>query len=239
MTDRGILYSAPMVLAKLAGRKTQTRRLFNPRGFEFYTHPISGDRYNQYRPYRDGTWDESRISGSGPMKAFGWGEELYAYLPYAPGDRLWIKEAIGITEGRGIQYLADGTPADGQWIWKRDRLPSMFMRRRLSRMTDIIEEVRVQRLQDITEEDAKAEGAIAVPYGVPPGHEERDAWHHGQKIDPPDQTSIAFAFETAVDSYRHLWDQLNDKEGRRWSDNPWIVAYTFRTIPINIDQIAP
>lgn len=224
MTDRPILFSAPMVRAILEGRKTQTRRIFKPRGFDFYTHPISGDRYDEYQPYRDGTWDESRIIGSGSMAAFGWGEGLYSYLPCYPGDRLWVKETWRSTPAyddlapskmggdEPLNYLAD----DGYFNWAeadggkhgKTRV-SIHMPRWASRLTLTVTDVRVERLQDISEADAVAEG-------IPADYLEHIHGPHG---------------------FRDLWDSINGKrEGASWEANPWVVAISFDAEQRNIDQ---
>jgi hypothetical protein len=259
MTDRPIIFSAPMVRALIAGRKTQTRRLFKPRGFEFYTHPISGDRYNQYHPYRDGTWDDSRLTGSGPMRAFGWGEGLYAYLRYASGDRLYVRESWRVSpeacegwhpdEMRGwIDYQAGGSlevvapsfdavekatfltteSLDWDFIPSRWR-PSIHMPRWASRLTLIVEAVKVERLQEISEADAIAEGLTHYIFAGPPGlHSFCWHWLHGQ--DEED------TYTSAVAAYRALWSTLHTKPGDRWEDNPWVVAPTFSVAHANIDK---
>lgn len=217
MADRPILFSAPMVRALLDGRKTQTRRPFKPRGFEFYTHPTSGDRYNEYRPYRDGTWDGSRIVGSGPMQAFGWGEGLYSYLPYAPGDRLYVRETwrtlqkvdclkpkLLMDDVDKIDYRADGYPRNPLWAWGKNRV-AIHMPRWASRLTLTVTDVRVERLNDCSEVDAIQEGV----------------------------TLVEESYEDPVEAYAALWDSINGAGA--WEANPWIVAITFTVEQRNID----
>jgi hypothetical protein len=241
MADRPILFSAPMVRALLEGRKTQTRRLFKPRGFKFYTHPVSGDRYDEYRPYRDGSWDESRISGSGPMRAFGWGESLYAYIQHAPRDHLWVREAwrssgsVDSSPPRDIPasalviYEADGTSSTLAGKLR----PSMFMPRWASRITLEVTDVKVERLQDISEGDAKAEGAkIHIPSksSVSGSTIPSDSFYFDE-----DESGRLYEGRTARDAYEILWGKINGWAS--WDANPWVVAYTFRPILANIDQI--
>lgn len=235
MADRPILFSGPMIRALHAGHKTQTRRLFKPRGFEFYTHPVSGDRYNEYRPYRDGTWDESRISGGGPMRPFGWGESLYAYLSHAPGDRLYVREhwrthamfddiAPRDLQARSIHYCADGEINSGK------HRQAMHMPRWASRLTLTVTDVRVERLQDISDEDAVAEGAHGIWDGTP--------------FTPDPTATNKFTVDigggnlsapTAVGVYRMLWEWINGDGS--WDANPWVVAYSFSVERQNIDLI--
>lgn len=236
MTDRHILFSASMVRALLGGTKTQTRRMFKPRGFEFYTHPVSGDRYNEYRPCRDGTWDESRISGSGTMRAFGWGESLYAYLPHAPGDRLWVKETwrpfpidlapwdieVAYAADGERRIIKDGEFGDNDWTMpkaaKRGNVSPLFMPRWASRLTLAVTDVRVERLQDISHDDAIADGVE----GTIPLAAGRDIDIDGQYWPGGPQRM-----------YRELWNHINGPGA--WEANPWVVAYTFTVHRGNID----
>ncbi len=241
MTDRPILFSAPMVRALLAGRKTQTRRVLGKTG-----------HCNIFEP---GVWSDGYVldPGNADWRA--------RDTPFAVGDRLWVKETWRLSpeacEGwhpdhmRGwIDYQAGGSSEqtapsfeaveraaflkgeDRDWDFLPSRYrPSIHMPRWASRITLLVTDVRVERLQDCSEADAIAEGAISVPYGVPPGHPEREAWHHGQPMEPPND-----AFETALASYRHLWNSINGTGA--WEANPWVVAVTFEVVRGNIDQVA-
>ena len=231
MTDCPILFSSPMVRALLNGRKTQTRRVFKPRGFEFYTHPVSGDRFNQYRPYRDGSWDESRISSSGSMEPFGWGEHLYAYLPFAPGDRLWVRETLRASSNdqgsRWYGYAVDGTDVWplAEWTKARDNIVSIHMPRWASRLTLLVTDVRVQRLQEISEEDAVAEGCFK---GKATGRVFESVT--AMRLGGAEWSSARYWFAD-------LWDSLNAERGHAWDTNPWVVAVTFTVHHGNIDAM--
>jgi hypothetical protein len=135
--ERPILFSAQMVLAILAGRKTQTRRIMK-------------------LPLKDPDFG-CELSGSETTI-----ESAQRLCPYGkPGDQLWVKEALQASDGDGspIQYQADGYIDFGSnWVWKRLRLPSMFCPRGMSRIKLEITSVRVQKLQDISERDCCAEG---------------------------------------------------------------------------------
>ena len=200
MPDRPILFSAPMVTALLSGRKFQTRRL----------------AYRQVVTY------------PGCPKSWGLGEHRgdgYTYLPtiwqkVEPGDRLWVREAwapehrCDATPG-GRPYdptilyrESDPEPTTPQWEPFRWR-PSIHMFRCASRLTDIVTEVRLQRLQDISEEDARAEGV------------ERPILPHW----PAHPYGAAF---------RGLWNTLH-KPGNRWEDNPEVCAISFEVQERNID----
>lgn len=146
MTDRPILFSAPMVRALLDGRKTKTRRMIKARGDCCLF---------------DGSWSDSYVLDHGNA------EWRARSIRFAVGDRLWVKETwrahraydqyrpglIG-TESR-IWYEADGRDNCDQHGKGR---PSIFMPRWASRLTLAVTDVRVERLHKISEADAQAEG---------------------------------------------------------------------------------
>jgi hypothetical protein len=206
MTDRPILFSGPMVRALLDGRKTQTRRLF--KGVE---------------QMPNGTWHIfGGIIGVAEKDV---PKHAPDYVRIQVGDRLWVKETHARVGDNGDDHMAcpdltrlvyyradDVQPELSRWR------PSIFMRRQDSRLTLIITDVRVERLQDVSEEDAKAEGI----------KQDSDGWRdylmpHTQCCGNP------------IDSYRTLWDHINGAGA--WDSNPWVAAYTFRVIKQNIDQI--
>lgn len=212
MKSRPILMSAPMVLATLDGRKTQTRRIIKPQ----LTGICFGEPYN-----RKGKNIEQR----------------FPKCPYGqPGDLLWVRETIEKAKDYGgIGYPADGTwYPDSAWEWKRHTIPSIHMPRRLNRLTLDIKNIRVQRLQDISEEDAIAEGlkcitkdgCVTYKYGIPDrdgcpgiddyGWEWKD-WH----IDPRQ-------------AYRKLWESINGADS--WDANPWVWVIEFDPHKQNVDR---
>lgn len=221
MKERPIIFSGPMVQAILAGRKTQTRRaIATPR------LPLRHGRATRWPSYEDfiphikdpGLWCWRTDTG-GPT-AF---NEFRC--PYGvPGDRLWVKETWRqqaysyADEDRNFaefQYRAD---CSAEVLAALKWCSSRFMPREASRVLLEITDVRVQRLQEISEEDAKAEtvdGYVAghglvspLALAVEPGF-----WH---------ERLYRAGFEYA-------WDQLNGKRAP-WEDNPWVWALTFRRI---------
>jgi hypothetical protein len=215
MKETGLLFSAPMVRALLARTKTQTRRIVKPQpdvvpdllptttaASSVFRIPVKG---------QSGTYDHLGL------------QNFTERCPYGkPGDRLWVRETIRLVErwhdGRDDRcrsvYCADDkdTPADG-WPWKRDVLPSIHCPRGLSRITLDLTAVRVERLQDISEDDAKAEGAEF--------HDGRGVGHSGFRHD----ASLGFVYPTARESFFALWESLNGAESLR--ANPWLWALTF------------
>ena len=220
MPDRPILLSAPMVRALLAGRKSQTRRVIKdaPEG-EWFADRVGPAEWRWVAP-------EGRPTM--PIR-----------LPCAPGDRLRVREAwrsksqldhmspseIGAasveTGWRSpwcpIHYEADG--ARDNWDALDPSSPpgrrraAMHMPRWASRLTLLVTDVRVQRVQDISDEDALAEGVeeVAHPRAGQDIDIDGNYWAGGPKR-----------------MFRDLWDSLNGKRpGAAWSDNPWVAAYSF------------
>jgi hypothetical protein len=202
MADRPILFSAPMVRALLAGTKTQTRRVVKPQpeNDPAKHHPIE--------PYNNG-----RGGWNWVLAATGHGLGDPFPCPYGqPGDRLWVREAWARTVvGLGTEmvvYREGDNRTDYGGPWK----PSIHMPRAASRITLEVTGVRVERLQEISEADAQAEG---IPYserfrGFCIGEAE-----HFNSHDPRE-------------SYRSLWQAINGPDS--WAVNPWVWVVEFRRV---------
>lgn len=199
MTEKPILFSAPMVRAILAGQKAQTRRQIvnltpDPDGkrwrFGYKTHGVI---FQDDARVRDGALDHE------------------GYIKYSKGDTLWVRESwSGLYRyadlkprdmGGPFWYWADGNPQKGDWTKPK---PSIHMPRWASRITLLVTDVRVQRLQDISEEDAKAEGVVEAPGG----------WWSAAEGQSGTTARAAFGI---------LWDSINGT----WDANPWVYAMTF------------
>lgn len=203
MKERPILFSAPMVRAILEGRKTQTRRVvkLQPKWRQDILSRGLGDPCPGVLAYQE---------GPGIWHCYGSMNFCEEFCPYGkPGDRLWVRESFcpytttvysdqgkSVSEPKAI-YAADGGFLLNGYKWK----PSIHMPRWASRITLEITEVRVQRLQEISEGDAVAEGVdwSENPLGVTP-----------------------------VDYFRDLWESINGAGA--WSQNPWVWAVSFRRI---------
>jgi hypothetical protein len=217
MTDRGIPFSAPMVRALLDGRKTQTRRVLKRQALHKpEPHSILYHEGNLICRWQSGVRHD-------------------VPSPYAPGDRLWVREAwrfcaqmdffrpSAMSRHEPRIYEADGAliePAAMMLTPGRYR-HARFMPRWASRLTLIVTDVRVQRLCEISEADAVAEGIEADEFG---------AWHCYQ-AEPKGQTFWACPRE----SFRTLWNSLHGPDA--WGANPWVVAVSFTVQRGNIDQI--
>lgn len=216
MTDRPIIFSAPMVRALLAGTKTQTRRLLLRSHPKFPDHnQIRTDvlAFDPARPaawYWDGIYD--RVGASYPIR-------------YALGDRLWVREAYAKDDliDTGARYVATDAISD-----LRRKYPSIHMPRWASRLTLTVTEVRVQRLQEISEDDAQAEGCLMDP--------EPDENGHRMPAEIAHERGGDVGWDSARDWYADLWDSLHGPGA--WEVNPWVVAVSFTVAKGNIDQLA-
>lgn len=223
MSDKGIIFSAPMVRALLDGRKTQTRRLLNPQPLE-----VTGRGRRVYA-------DEDYIKS--------WREDCADDLPYAPGDKLYVREAYTVRGvysdvvevGYRAHENASHTEFVEQWsvetaidakgkrpivTWPTYK-PSIHMPRWASRLWLNVNDIRVQRLQDISEADAVAEGIF-----------QPDRPEMGWAADPKDDAW----WRSPREAFEVLWDSLHTKPGVTWCDNPWTVAVSFDVNRGNIDS---
>lgn len=166
MTDRPIIFSALMIQSLLDGRKTQTRRVLKPQPDYVFRSVVDGSVDSMQRIIGE------TISG---MES-----RVTVPLRFATGDRLWVRERwSGAWQWRDMKpsdragtscpsalqawYWADGSPECGDWEKPR---PSIQMPRWASRLTLIVADVRVQRVQEISGEDARAEGALTGDHSV-------------------------------------------------------------------------
>ena len=207
MADRPIIFSGPMVKALLAGRKSQTRRI--------YKVP-SGSYVEQ-----GGVWAMTDGCAYGD-----------AALPYTPGDRLWVRENCATWGDHEAIYRADDAVeyglavSDGKFGAKWKARPSIHMPRWASRLTLTVSDVLVQRLQDISEADAVAEGIQRLIGSKGPNYFTREI---------SGKWSGSFNAPTAAEVYSDLWNSLHGAGA--WDANPWVVALTFTVKRGNIDKI--
>jgi len=212
MKYRSIIFSSEMVRAILEKRKTQTRRvLMLPR-------------------WSTGLWEHFELEDGAdeniPMTICqNTGCLAQIQCPYGkPGDRMWVKETWGIDPNdwfpnpspwdinfmlNKIQYKADWGNEPYHWGWH----PSIFMPRWASRLTLEIVNISLEHLQDISEEDAVAEGC-----------------HHNIGLVPAPMEPPEYDGISARQDYRELWDFLNAKRGHPWEANDWIWRIEFKVI---------
>lgn len=234
MADKPIPFSDPMVAALLAGRKTKTRRA------------IPENVVDAYYEYDD--WC-SNVSAGVPTSRQ-WEKEFFLErCRYAVGDRLWVRETyyqfghwgliqdaktkggkpkwgfvaddpdIRFEMGSYLKAMNRADPHRPAWHKRLGR----FMPRVASRLTLIVESVKVERLQDISEEDAIAEG---MRQEYCPGEEAHGAWTGG----------IDYLYGwNARGAFHRTWELINGPGS--WDANPWVAAIGFSVVHANIDSI--
>lgn len=215
MTERPIIFNGDMVRAILRGEKTQTRRPVKPQPATDCMYSING-AHNAALHLTDAGCQVRYIPPTGRSK------DHLLLCPFGqPGDRLWVRETFreyypkegwpapkALYKADGIARLED-TETGKAIPWR----PSIHMPRNLSRITLEITDINVERVQDITEDDARAEG-----------------------VNPEFRTVVARS-DGGPDyhipcSYRggfaNTWDAIYAKRpGLSWDENPWIWAITF------------
>jgi hypothetical protein len=168
MTDRPIIFSAPMVRALLDGRKTMTRRLA-------WGKPVGVDVDDLAA--NDMRADGFKVSGPDDTEhRIVWPRSLWQRAQ--PGDRLWVRENLAVMGNWGVWHDASEPPGHGKFLDDIDargralleryapteatdsrRIPSIHMPRWASRLTLVITATKIERVQSITEADACAEGS--------------------------------------------------------------------------------
>ena len=237
MTDRPILFSAPMVRALLNGRKTQTRRILKPQPD---TTCATFERVFKTAPHF-----EARSYEGKPIYPFPAGRGFITPFPsikFDIGDRLWVRESWQLhsraTDFCTVAYMASVNHSG--WSEAHEQFPdslagnmrtkpfqegwrpSIHMPRWASRLTLIVTDVRVERLQDISEADARAEGLQYRLDWLP-------QWRGADQL--------PWRSEFPRDAFQDLWDSINgNREGASWQANPWVVAISFTVAQQNIDQ---
>lgn len=216
MADKPLLFTGPMVRALLDGRKTQTRRVLKPKAVASLTcaHRVESIGGHPLAREYDRSWPI--ITG------------------FTVGDRIWVRETwrpygldTPLSECRDhedIMCRADANEAEVAVLnWK----PSIFMPRWASRLTLIVTDVRVERLQAISREDAIAEGLIQFAHASPMARDAGCDWTY--EGEPEGLCG------SPISAYGALWDRINGAGA--WYENPWVCAVTFTVHKHNIDQM--
>lgn len=238
MADIPIIFSPPMIRALLreverpGTGKTMTRRLLKPQPDVF----VIGDK--------PAPVEAVSVEGERPRVAIG---RVITTQPvrFAPGDRLWVKENHAFVGGgdpglllceadwreTARQHHCENADAPPKWT------PSIHMTRRASRLTLRVTAVKIERLQDISREDAIAEGATAKPK-CSGFNDAYDGWsmnwrepHRDHSLDTP---QLAFA---SFINQLHGGPRWNCKPTSLWGENPYVVAVSFDVIKANIDAL--
>ena len=190
-----ILFSTEMVQAILAGRKTQTRRVIKIKSTPFSEN------------FTEAEW-KNHLNRAGAKLLYG---------GFKKGDILWVRETYGTT-AIGNMYKASvcspdvDKPLSG---WK----PSIFMPKEAARIFLKVTNVRVEKLQDISENDAIAEGVDML------GETKQYNWKYYKNYNK----SQDYTFMSPIDSFESLWQSINAKK-HPWESNPWVWVYEFERI---------
>ena len=189
MKETGLMFKAPLVRAILEGRKTQTRRVAKP-----VKHPDLG---NLYTP-------GALAMGREPQHV------IDRACPFGqPGDHIYVRETFSRHPKWGqLAFRADGEEfedADG-WLWEPKWMPSIHMPKELARIWLEITGVRLERIQDISEADALAEGARFELASI-------DSVRSG-------------ATASFLSGFRNIWEST----GGDWAANPWVWAIDFKVL---------
>ncbi|QPJ91269.1 hypothetical protein HS042_24470 [Serratia marcescens] len=233
MKERPVIFNSEMVRAILSGRKTQTRRVIAN------VSPDNCIPLQKPTKTKDGIYTHVMDAPGHGLCPFG-----------QVGDRLWVRETWADVNHDGhpaIAYRADGGlrvigEDDGEeedpnlekyWFaqWYADLIsgaegnwrPSIHMPRWASRITLEITAVRVERLNDISEEDAKAEGVRAIENNFGNGPSYCDYLL-------PNLDDTAEWYNRASDSFKSLWKSIYGAES--WRANPWVWVIEFRRVEV-------
>ncbi len=206
------VFKPEMREANRQGDKSQTRRVMDPQPFP----------YDVGQPTRDMSW-----------KSYIYPDDKFAkivvrHCPYGDaGDYCYMREPL-MRHGKFARYKDNDAPVLSlltgeplEWRWKKDVLSSIFMPREAARFVYRYESIRVERVQDITRDDAKAEGVSAV-WKNPPEKQE-----HYERV----------MLNPYVANYSVLWDEINAERGFGWDVNPyvWVLKYA----PLSASQTSP
>lgn len=238
MKERPILFNGPMVRAILEGRKTMTRRVVQfPRNRDSFV----------LEAQRDGSWWPFQSDDGESSYCYDGNEHPYN-SPYGkPKDLLWVRESAcyNLDSDGDISsvctYKADAK-IDHKYSFKcgcesyenaghTGWRPSIFMPRWASRLTMEIVSVRVERLQDISEEDCFSEGiprSIYCPICNGNGDEQEEGCcicEHTGMVKVGGLSDVR-----AQDLFHTLWDSINIKRGYGWDANPWVWVIEFKRV---------
>lgn len=201
MTEHSIIFNGDMVRAILRGEKTQTRRPVKPQPATGCIYSING-AHNAALHLTDAGCQVRYIPPTGRSK------DHLLLCPFGqPGDRLWVRETFALGEPPyfGVAYRADEGDNPEDVSGERQKwTPSIHMPRYLSRIRLEITDINVERVQDITADEAIKEGVvdpIMGTYGLSP--------------------------KTV---FRDMWNDIYAERGLGWNENPWVWAITFRHV---------
>lgn len=198
-TERPMLFNSEMILAILGGRKTQTRRVIPLEEPDIWERDVDppDSPYDLYDFFR-------RTDG---IKEIYRSRNRYG----VPGDILWARETMLIDGYLDLYYAADHIAIEAEgpdnWIYRdpeyTGKVPSIYMPKWACRIKLEVESVEIERLTDISEQDAIDEGIIIIKDNYNP-----------------------------ISTYAELWNSINEGKGFGWPVNPWVRKVTFKPLEI-------
>lgn len=208
MKERPIILSSEMVVATIDGYKTMTRRVMNPQPSESWHGEDEIDISKEDPHFEYGYPTGNKKFPSEEFWADGDHEGWHQYCPYGkPGDLIWVRETFSPKDqseeppGDKYWYKADYAKHDQEFTkWKSPR----FMPKIAARLWLEITGIKVERLQEISREDALSEGIY------------RNLQEPAKYTNDP------------VYSFQTLWDSINSKRGFGWNKNPWVWVVKFK-----------
>ncbi|HBT4772714.1 TPA: hypothetical protein MB352_003958 [Klebsiella variicola subsp. variicola] len=218
MTERGMIFNGEMVRAILDGRKTQTRRIMKPqpepcpRGGHWWPSNVFKTMLHV---------EEEMQNGKG-----GWGGLVGDACPFGDvGDRIWVRETWAEAGASApdlklyranypehVPSIYENVPPAEEIRWT----PSIHMPRTASRIQLEITDVRVERLNAISEEDAEAEGI------------DMEALYDSQDCYDCIADHNMTGRPTVTGAFKYLWESIYGEEG--WKSNPWVWVIEFKRV---------
>lgn len=222
--EKPIIFSGSMVKAILKGRKFQTRRVLKPQPMDYYPSWYP----NHTSPKRKHYAREKHWRAGGPVD----------FSPYGKaGDHLWVREGHAFCpktyKPSGVIYRADGKD---DHVMTHEWRPSIHMFRKDSRITLEVEDVLVERVQDISEDDALEEGVFSeMEYPFDDGQLPCPACGgqglHGAFGENYGVVEVECEVcDTLVKRFQILWNAINSKRGFSWESNPFVWVVSFKRI---------
>lgn len=215
MAIKQILFNTEMVLSILDGRKSCTRRLVKPQPDEKHTYPLG---------FVTDSTEKKEVGCFGfGINEYG-GSIQYAKPQYQPGDILYVRETVWQKIGyyldidgetkpswyNEFKYIATDEKPETGWNYSWAKRPSIHMQKEAARIWLKVTDVRVERLQDMTDDDAEAEGAN---------------WKNGINVGWEEKMR-----RTAVERFAEIWESTikkSDIDSYGWDANPWVWVIEF------------
>lgn len=218
MNEKPILFNSEMVRAVLDLRKTQTRRVLDMKKYGGYLQETDTAPGNPAYPcYQDEYGDSHPTSIKCPYGKKGdrlWVRETWAYHPDMPktpeeAGILYKSDEDTCADKPGLFWQMNSTGIEHEVIVDKYK-PSIHMFRWMSRINLEITDIRVERVQDISWDDAVEEGIF----------KHYDFYEDMKWVTP----------EPIIEDYEELWDSINKKRGFGWGVNPWVWVVEFKLL---------